>query len=262
MTTLHSYMTYGGFVGIFSEWHPFLFRLLQIAFPDGGQGLEYLSRFTRQSIDEIGRERNSFADKKDCEEESLLHSMFAMHQNDPNGFSLEDITYHMIPNVLAGAETVSISLSAAFYYLCKDIEVMNRLRRELDEKRETGRISVPITFKESQDCNYLQAVVKEVLRLHPALGHGLPRVMPKGGMTLAGQFFPEKASFQRLQFTSSPPPQFEPDHPCLDFGRRQLLGSSRQSRSLRTRRRCVSSRSLASGRPLRFQNGAIQFLGE
>lgn len=38
---------------------------------------------------------------------------------------------------------------------------------------------------------HLQAVIKETLRLFPALGVNLPRLVPKGGLTLAGRTFPE-----------------------------------------------------------------------
>lgn len=195
MTTVDNYVTYGGLVGIFHEWHHVLFRLLQTVSPGGAQGYAYLYRFTRESIDDISQKRNGFTDTtgyEEEEEEDLLRSMFAMHHKDADSFTLEDIGYHMILNVLAGGETVAISLSAAVYYICKDAVVMNKLRHELDEKRENGEISVPITFKEAQGCTYLQSIIKESLRLHPVIGHGLPRVIPNGGMTLAGRFFPEK----------------------------------------------------------------------
>ncbi|KAM6505407.1 pisatin demethylase [Fusarium solani] len=38
---------------------------------------------------------------------------------------------------------------------------------------------------------YLQAVIKEALRLHPGVGTQLTRVVPKGGVVIEGQFFPE-----------------------------------------------------------------------
>lgn len=37
---------------------------------------------------------------------------------------------------------------------------------------------------------YLQAVIKEALRMHPATGLLLWRVVPEGGAELCGKFFP------------------------------------------------------------------------
>jgi cytochrome P450 len=41
---------------------------------------------------------------------------------------------------------------------------------------------------------YLQAVIKEALRLHPAAALPLERVVPEGGATITGSFFPEGVS--------------------------------------------------------------------
>jgi cytochrome P450 len=57
-----------------------------------------------------------------------------------------------------------------------------------------GDISEGVTFSDTQKMPYLQAVIKEALRLHPAAGLPLQRVVPKGGAHLAGHFFPEGVS--------------------------------------------------------------------
>lgn len=45
--------------------------------------------------------------------------------------------------------------------------------------------------------SYLQAVIKEALRMHPATGLPLERVVPAGGATISGYFFPEGVSGPR-----------------------------------------------------------------
>jgi hypothetical protein len=42
---------------------------------------------------------------------------------------------------------------------------------------------------------YLQAVIKEALRVHPATGLPLEQVVPEGGTPLCGRFFPQGVSY-------------------------------------------------------------------
>jgi cytochrome P450 len=71
---------------------------------------------------------------------------------------------------------------------------MQKLQDEIAESMAAGELSETVTFQEGQKLQYTQAVIKEALRLHAAVGMPLARVVPKGGATLAGQFFPEDVS--------------------------------------------------------------------
>ncbi|OKP06708.1 Pisatin demethylase [Penicillium subrubescens] len=94
-------------------------------------------------------------------------------------------------NITAGSDTTAISLSSCLYYLYTNPDKLKKLRDEIDTMAADGRISDPVTFREAQGMTYLQAVIKEALRLHPAVGTMLARVVPKGGMELEGHYFPE-----------------------------------------------------------------------
>jgi cytochrome P450 len=93
-------------------------------------------------------------------------------------------------NVFAGSDTTSISLNATYYNIIKNPRVQARLRAELDEAHARGALSDPPSFAETQALPYLQAVLKEALRMHPAVGLCLWRIVPAGGATLCGQYFP------------------------------------------------------------------------
>ncbi|CAI6095293.1 unnamed protein product [Clonostachys chloroleuca] len=94
-------------------------------------------------------------------------------------------------NIGAGSDTTAVTLSSALYHLYKNPDKLEKLRHEIDQKAKQGVISDPLTFQEAQDMPYLQAVIKETLRIHPAVGTILPRVVPQGGMELSGIYFPE-----------------------------------------------------------------------
>jgi len=94
-------------------------------------------------------------------------------------------------NIGAGSDTTAVSLSSVLFYLFSNPDKLEKLRQEIDTKAAEGSVSDPITFQEAQHLSYLQAVIKETLRLHPAVGTILARIVPRGGMELSGYFFPE-----------------------------------------------------------------------
>ncbi len=94
-------------------------------------------------------------------------------------------------NVGAGSDTTSISLSAILYYLIQHPEKLRKLRQEAENGVASGVFSPDFRFKDTQQMPYLRAVIKEAMRLHPATGLILGRVVPAGGADVAGQYFPE-----------------------------------------------------------------------
>lgn len=93
-------------------------------------------------------------------------------------------------NVFAGSDTTSITLTATLFNIITRPDVLQKLRCELDEAAGRGDLSDVPSFSEAQKLPYLQAVLKESLRLHPATGLPLWREVPEGGATLCGTWFP------------------------------------------------------------------------
>ncbi|KAL2817512.1 cytochrome P450 [Aspergillus cavernicola] len=94
-------------------------------------------------------------------------------------------------NVGAGAETVSASLQALIYYLLQNPMYLRRLQNELDMAQVRGELSPVVQYAEAQNLPYLQACIKEAYRYHSSIGTNLPRVVPKGGLTIRGRYFAE-----------------------------------------------------------------------
>jgi len=88
----------------------------------------------------------------------------------------------------AGTDTTTAALTNAIYLLYKHPEVLSKLRTELDAAMGTS--DVP-TYESLASLPFLRACIEESLRVRPASSFGLPRVVPKGGRYIAGQFVAE-----------------------------------------------------------------------
>ena len=114
----------------------------------------------------------------------------ALKEKDPEGALLYNVDNTLIQNVAAGSDTTSITLTAILFHLANNPTIMKKLRSEIMTAITDGGISSPITFDESQRLPYLANVIKEGMRLHPAVGLPLWRVVQEPGLTLADKFFP------------------------------------------------------------------------
>ena len=99
-----------------------------------------------------------------------------------------------VSNMFAGSDTTAISLRSIFYNLVKHPDDMESLLSELRHGQEQGTINVTkdglFTWSDVKDLPYLGAVIKEALRVHPAVGLPLERIVPQGGVELCGHFLP------------------------------------------------------------------------
>ncbi|KAK2037087.1 cytochrome P450 [Colletotrichum somersetense] len=158
----------------------------------GKSGARYVQRFAQQRID-MYRSNNKTATREPEKEESgkvqtFVEKFLQKHEANPSTFTLNHILAGVGANVAAGSDTTGITLSAVFYYLLKRPDCFQKLREEADAI-QTSR-EKEFTFNEAQGMPFLQAVIKETLRIHPAFGVPLERVVPEGGATIAGRFFP------------------------------------------------------------------------
>ncbi|KAL7949740.1 cytochrome P450 [Trichoderma barbatum] len=79
------------------------------------------------------------------------------------GLSDDSIIDNMLTFLIAGHETTSGLLSFAMYYLLADPQAMEKARQEVDEVSEGS----PITVEHLSKLPYINAVLKETLRLQP-----------------------------------------------------------------------------------------------
>ncbi|KUJ09421.1 cytochrome P450 [Mollisia scopiformis] len=118
----------------------------------------------------------------------------------------KDFTYHILTSkgphptnlemgshfnviMMAGAVTTATFLAGVTYYLGHNRAALSRLQHEV-RTRFNGLDE--ITSKALMECEYLNAVVEEGLRIYPPAGAGhLSRIVPKGGCEIEGEWIPE-----------------------------------------------------------------------
>ncbi|KAB2575281.1 Pisatin demethylase [Lasiodiplodia theobromae] len=118
----------------------------------GANGFQQVAKFATEQVQSY---------KKNVEGETFLGKALRIHQEQPQKLSETDILSICMMNVFAGSDTSSISLTSIMWCLLKNQHALAK------------------------------AVIKEALRIHPATGLPLSRVVPKGGATISGHFFPE-----------------------------------------------------------------------
>ncbi len=89
----------------------------------------------------------------------------------------------------AGADTSSTALGGITHLLLKNPKALAKLA---DEVRGAFQSDDDITIASLNSLPYLIACINEGLRLYPAITHGMPRQVPRGGATIAGVTVPEK----------------------------------------------------------------------
>ena len=120
----------------------------------------------------------------------ILSKLFAVNKEKPKEFDDNGVLSMATSNVFAGSDTTAISLRSIIYYLLKNPETKKSFVAEIDERRKAGKLSDPVKIEEANDMPYLQACMWEGLRMHPAVGMTLPRVVPAEGIEIDGTFMP------------------------------------------------------------------------
>lgn len=117
----------------------------------------------------------------------MIQQWIDMRVKYPDRMQEKEILAAAVANIGAGADTISATLQALFYNLLRNKEALRELREEIDG---ANLAEVP-THEETQKLPFLQACIKEALRFHTPVAFGLPRVAPKGGVTVLGRHFHE-----------------------------------------------------------------------
>lgn len=90
--------------------------------------------------------------------------------------------------IIAGSETNATLLVSIASILAEHPEIQQKVA---DEVRSTFTNEDELTTSSVNKLTYLRACINEAMRLFPPAAIGGPRVVSKGGATIAGHFVPE-----------------------------------------------------------------------
>ena len=142
-----------------------------------------IRKFAAQQVD-------SRKEKDHGQYHDLLSRLFEVNKEKPNEMNDNAVLSMATSNVFAGSDTTAISLRSIIYYLLKNPQCKKKFISEIDERKRGGKLSDPVKLEEANEMPYLQACMYEALRLHPAVGMSLPRVVPADGIEIDGKFLP------------------------------------------------------------------------
>src|ERR1700712_4340265 len=98
-----------------------------------------------------------------------------------HGLTQMEVSSETLLAILAGSDTSAATIRAVLLNLMSAPLIYSRLQAEIDTATSLGKISLPITDSEARKLPYLQAVIKEGLRIMPPATGLSPKTVPKGG---------------------------------------------------------------------------------
>lgn len=92
--------------------------------------------------------------------------------------------------LVAGSDTTATTMRALLMYVTTTPGVKEKLTAEIDEAIVAGALSWPPLYEEAIQLEYMQACLKEALRMWPAVGYVLSRTPPAEGATIGDRYIP------------------------------------------------------------------------
>ena len=140
-------------------------------------------RHTEASLQRVRRRINTPTERPDF----MFHFL---HNAEKEQLSMPVIEAQATVVILAGSESTAVALTAAAYRILSNQDVYKKLRNEI---RSTFATSAEITLQDVQaKLRYMDAVIKETLRIDPPLANGFTRVVSeKSGAMISGKWVPQ-----------------------------------------------------------------------
>jgi cytochrome P450 len=195
------------------------------------QTAKELDGFLEKWLEDHKLNRNIYGDEMKVENDDFMGMMLSLLHNaekSTNTYGFDTINKATcLALILGGTDTTAVTLTWALSLLLNNRQVLKKAQSELDQ--HVGRDRQSVKESDIKNLVYIQAIVKETLRLYPAAPLALPHKSTDdctvGGYHIpAGtRLFVNLAKVQRDPRVWSNPCQFEPERflksgsSCKDF---------------------------------------------
>ncbi|KAJ9655718.1 hypothetical protein H2201_008746 [Coniosporium apollinis] len=162
-----------------TKWYPFLKKILSVFKTFRTELINYVA------YDDIVRHlvsRRISRYQKGEKLDDFFACLLEDRNGSPVGLALGEIQAEVNVFMNAGSDTTAVALTHVLYYLLKNPDKLDRLRRELDMVLDTATV-VP-TYTSVRNIAYLRACLDEALRLSPPVSFGLQRKTLAGGASI------------------------------------------------------------------------------
>lgn len=156
-------------------------------FPDPffSQGMKAIENLAGIAIARVNARLEKPSDRVD-----LLARLMEGRDEHGNKLGREELTAEALTQLIAGSDTTSNTACALLYHCLQHPDVVKKLQNELDAALPDPD-AVP-SYAQVKDLPYVDAVIKETMRIHSTSSLGLPRLIPPGpGITILGHHFPQ-----------------------------------------------------------------------
>ncbi|KAK6209078.1 hypothetical protein LQW54_006678 [Pestalotiopsis sp. IQ-011] len=168
-------------------------------------------------------------DKYDGEHVDLLHKFLEASKDHPEALDTSGVVGMSMSTISGAGDTIATTVTAAIYNLIKNPAALKSLRAELSEAQLP---EIP-SYSEVSKLPYLNAVIRESMRIFPTPTRPMERLVPKGGATIAGnntKIFGDDVDVYRperwLTSNAQELRQMESAHVGFSRGRRVCLGQN------------------------------------
>lgn len=128
------------------------------------------------------KDENSYTD--------LLQKFIRASEENPVTLDMSGVVSLLMSTISGAGDTTATTLTAIFYHLLKHGDVLKKLSAEL----RSVELSDPPSFAQVNKLPYLNAVIKESMRVYSTATWPMERKVPAGGVTISGIHFAEDTS--------------------------------------------------------------------